>query len=152
MLSSHFQKVTRLLSPQFQLQFFVVLFFLKSAFYQQHGLVCTPLSYFWVGWVGPRLSENLDVETWRREKSPSTFDNDGGHDDVKDTMHVSLELLGGNCDLHYTKVHSKWAVSETGHCVFVADINRQFSREKRGEASFVFNTNPSGTAFLESSG
>lgn len=92
---------------------------------------------FWIDWVGPRLEANLDVETWRRGKLPETKDSDGNHF-VKDELYVNLEPLGVNCEWHYTKDHSKWAVSETGHWVCVADINRQTSQEKRGGGAICF--------------
>lgn len=92
---------------------------------------------FWIDWVGPRLGVNLDVETWRRGTLPQTEDNDGAHD-VEDTLYVNLEPLEVNCEWHYTKDHSKWAVSETEHWVCVADINRQTSQEKRGGGAICF--------------
>ena len=96
---------------------------------------------FWIDWVGPRLDANLDVETWRRGRLPSTLDNDGMHD-VEDTLYVNLEPLGVNCEWHYTKDHSKWAVSEADHWVIVADINRQTSQEKRGGGAICFQHEP----------
>lgn len=96
---------------------------------------------FWIDWVGPRLEANLDVETWRRGKLPDTKDGDGGHM-VEDTLYVNLESLGINCEWHYTKDHSKWAVSETGEWVCVADINRQTSQEKRGGGAICFQHEP----------
>jgi deoxyribonuclease-2 len=94
---------------------------------------------FWIDWVRPRLDVNLDVETWRRGKRPGTEDCDGDHC-VEDTLYVNLEQLGVNCEWHYTKDHSKWAVSESGagHWVCVADINRQISQEKRGGGVICF--------------
>ncbi len=92
---------------------------------------------FWIDWVGPRLDVNLDVETWRRGMLPSSLDNDSRHD-VVDTLYVNLEPLGVSCEWHYTKDHSKWAVSETGNWVCVADINRQKSQEKRGGGAICF--------------
>lgn len=92
---------------------------------------------FWIDWVGPRLRANLDIETWRRGKLPEAGDNDGIHA-VEDTLYVNLESLGVNCEWHYTMDHSKWAVSETGAWVCVADINRQTSQEKRGGGAICF--------------
>lgn len=92
---------------------------------------------FWIDWVGPRLGVNLDVETWRRGRLPGTLDNDDDHD-VIDTLYVNLEPLGVNCEWHYTKDHSKWAVSESGHWICVAGINRQTSQEKRGGGAICF--------------
>lgn len=92
---------------------------------------------FWIDLVGPRLDANLDVETWRRGMLPKTLDNDGVHD-VEDALYVNLEPLGVFCEWHYTKDHSKWAVSQAGHWVCVADINRQTSQEKRGGGAICF--------------
>jgi deoxyribonuclease-2 len=92
---------------------------------------------FWIDWVGPHLEVNLDVETWRRGMLPGTEDNCGDHC-VQDTLYVNLEPLGIDCEWHYTKDHSKWAVSETDHWVCVADINRQTSQEKRGGGAICF--------------
>ncbi len=96
---------------------------------------------FWIDWVGPRLEVNLDVETWRRGKLPGTMDSCGDHC-VKDTLYVNLASLGMDCEWHYTKDHSKWAVSETGYWVCVADINRQTSQEKRGGGAICFEHQP----------
>jgi deoxyribonuclease-2 len=95
---------------------------------------------FWIDWVGPRLEANLDIETWRRGKLPDTRDSDGEHI-VEDTLYVNIGFLGVNCEWHYTKDHSKWAVSETGNWVCVADINRQTSQENVEAAPSVFSTN-----------
>jgi len=94
-------------------------------------------SDFWIDWVGPRLGVDLDVETWRRGMLPKTQDNDSVHD-VVDALYVNLDHLGVNCEWHYTKDHSKWAVSATGHWVCAADINRQTSQEKRGGGAICF--------------
>ena len=96
---------------------------------------------FWIDWVGPRLDADLDVETWRRGKLPDTNDCDGDHC-IEDTLYVNLEPLGVDCEWHYTKDHSKWAVSETGDWVCVADINRQTSQEKRGGGAICFRNEP----------
>ena len=86
---------------------------------------------FWIDWVGPRLSADLDIETWRRGTLPGTQDSDQ-KDHVRDVLYVDLSPLGVSYEWHYTKDHAKWAASEEEHWVCVADINRQVSQEKRG--------------------
>ncbi|MCP4154121.1 MAG: deoxyribonuclease [bacterium] len=99
---------------------------------------------FWIDLVGPALQVDLDVETWRRLALPSTEDSNN-IDDVKDVLYIDLEPLGVEYQWHYTKDHSKWAVSDKpstetqkGDWVCVADINRQVSQEKRGGGAICF--------------
>jgi deoxyribonuclease-2 len=93
---------------------------------------------FWIDLVGPTLKVDLDIETWRRGTVPPTQDSDK-IDDVKDVLYVNLQHMGLNYEWHYTKDHSKWAVSDkTGGWVCVADINRMTSQEKRGGGAVCF--------------
>jgi deoxyribonuclease-2 len=92
---------------------------------------------FWIDWVGPSLGVDLAVETWRRGTRPGTEDGDQKHD-VEDVLYVDLRPLDVEIEWHYTKDHSKWAVSDTEHWVCVGDINRQVSQEKRGGGAICF--------------
>jgi deoxyribonuclease-2 len=96
---------------------------------------------FWNDLVGPELKTNLDVETWRRGKLPSTADDDKTHN-VTDVLSVDLSALGVPYSWSYTHDHSKWAVSTDPSWVCVADINRQVSQEKRGGGSICFQEEP----------
>lgn len=86
---------------------------------------------FWNDLVGPQFALDLDVESWRRGAVPSTADNDSVHD-VTDVKFVDLSPLGAPYAWSYTHDHAKWAVSTTPSWVFVADLNRMTSQEKRG--------------------
>jgi deoxyribonuclease-2 len=92
---------------------------------------------FWNDLVGPTLKVNLDVETWRRGKLPSTADDDKTHN-VTDVLSVDLATLGVPYTWSYTRDHAKWAVSTDPSWVCVGDINRQVSQEKRGGGSICF--------------
>ena len=92
---------------------------------------------FWIDLVGARLNVNIDVETWRRGTVPGTEDSTK-RNTTKDILYLNVEHLGAPYEWHYTKDHSKWAVSETDHWVCVADINRQTSQEKRGGGTICF--------------
>ncbi len=93
---------------------------------------------FWIDLVGPYLKVNLNVETWRRGRIPSTRDSNGV-DDVVDVTGIDLSVLGADYSWPYTKDHAKWAVSTTADWVCIADINRQVSQEKRGGGCVCFN-------------
>lgn len=92
---------------------------------------------FWVDWVGPQLTVDFNIETWRRGTLPPTDDSDG-KDEVRDVLYINLEPLGVPYEWHYTKDHAKWATSDKGNWVVVADINRQTSQEKRGGGGIAF--------------
>ncbi len=92
---------------------------------------------FWIDLVGPSLKTNIDVETWRRGTLPGTEDSNNT-DTTTDILYIDFEKLGAPYEWHYTKDHSKWAMSETDQWVCVADINRQTSQEKRGGGTVCF--------------
>ncbi len=92
---------------------------------------------FWIDLVGPELHVDLNVESWRRGKLPDTEDSDKKHD-VDDVQTVNLSALGLDYKWHYTRDHSKWAVSQESDWVCIADINRQISQEKRGGGAICF--------------
>lgn len=92
---------------------------------------------FWNDLVGPQFGVDLDVESWRRGAVPSTIDDDSVHS-VADVSFVDLSPLGVPYAWHYTHDHAKWAVSTTPGWVFVADLNRMVSQEKRGGGTICF--------------
>jgi deoxyribonuclease II len=95
---------------------------------------------FWVDLVGPRLKADLDVETWRRDRTDAdAVDADKVHrvDIVRgiDLRPLSQPYVWPNsCD------HAKWAVSTTRKApwVCVSDINLDHSQRKRGGGSICF--------------
>ena len=93
---------------------------------------------FWIDLVAHELKTTVDVESWRRGAIPSTTDpDDDGHAD--DVQFVNLQKLGIDSEWKYTHDHSKWAIAESEPLVFVADINRQTSQEKRGGGAIGFS-------------
>ena len=92
---------------------------------------------FWIDLVGPKLGVDLEVETWRRGTVPPTEDSNN-KDDVEDVLYINLEGLGIPYEWHYTKDHSKLAVSIGPDWVCVADLNRDLKQEKRGGGSICF--------------
>ena len=92
---------------------------------------------FWIDLVAHDLKITADVETWRRGTLPGVndYDNDGH---AKDVQYVSLKSLGVDAEWKYTHDHSKWGIAENKPLVFVADINRQTSQEKRGGGAIGF--------------
>lgn len=92
---------------------------------------------FWNDLVGPHLSLDLEVETWRRGVLAATADSDQKHH-VDDVLAISLEPLNIDYAWSYTKDHAKWAVSEEDDWVCIADINRDKSQAKRGGGTICF--------------
>ncbi|WP_077411410.1 deoxyribonuclease II family protein [Marinicella sediminis] len=95
---------------------------------------------FWIDLVAHDLKITADVETWRRGTLPGVNDfDDDGH--AKDIQFVTLKNLGIDSEWKYTHDHSKWGIAEKTPLVFVADINRQTSQEKRGGGAIGFRNN-----------
>jgi deoxyribonuclease-2 len=90
--------------------------------------------------VGPRLHENLDVETWEHDPVP------GSADDVKSLSvtgmkSVDLNPLGVGIEWSEEDDHAKLAIStqaETQKWVCVGDINFTLAQEKRGGGTVAF--------------
>jgi len=93
----------------------------------------------WSDAVGDDLNVDLDVESWRRGKIPSTIDSNR-KDNVDDVIDVDFGPLGFPYAWSETKDHAKWAQSLKGNAdwVCVADINRQTSQSKRGGGAICF--------------
>jgi len=88
------------------------------------------------GIVAPTLGVSLSVETWRRGSAiPLACHN---HQTVLDVQNV--HVLQSNA-YHYTKDHSKFAVSAVGTLPFVCigDINRMTTQYKRGGGAVCMN-------------
>jgi deoxyribonuclease-2 len=94
--------------------------------------------------VGPRLHENLDVETWEHGKTPDVRDSDKIHQIVA-AKSVRLDPLGIPIDWSESFDHAKLALSaqtEKKHWVCVGDINFTISQEKRGGGTVAFLCDP----------
>lgn len=95
---------------------------------------------FWPNLVGPHLGVDLNVETWRRDKTDrDTQDSDHAHD-VEIVRAIDLKALHPEYNYGWpnSKDHAKWAVSREGNWVCVADINLDRSQEKRGGGAICF--------------
>jgi deoxyribonuclease II len=95
---------------------------------------------FWIDLIGPHLGVDLNVESWRRGRSPGDFDSDG-KDQTHNVMNIRFESLGlEGYRFAYTKDHSKWGVSTNPSkpWVCIADINRMVSQERRGGGALFF--------------
>lgn len=93
----------------------------------------------WSDAVGDDLNVDLDVESWRRGKIPSTVDSNK-KDDIEDVIDIDFGPLGFPYAWPETKDHAKWASSLKGNSdwICVADINRQESQSKRGGGAICF--------------
>jgi len=105
-------------------------------------------SDFWIDLVAHDLKITVDVETWRRGIVPSEdgFDDDAHAEDIQ---YISLKKLNIDSTWKYTHDHSKWAIAEKHPWVFIADINRQTSQEKRGGGAIGFTNQKLWEAFRE---
>jgi len=93
----------------------------------------------WSDAVGDDLNVDLDVESWRRGKIPSTIDSNK-KDDIEDVIDIDFGPLGFPYAWPETKDHAKWATSLKGNAdwICIADINRQESQSKRGGGAICF--------------
>ncbi len=94
-------------------------------------------------WVGPRLHQDLKVETWEHGKTPSRAESDGTHR-VTAMQSVTLEP---NPAYSWSESydHAKLAISdpdEKVHWVCVGDINFTLAQEKRGGGTVAFKCDP----------
>jgi deoxyribonuclease-2 len=90
--------------------------------------------------VGPTLAENLDVETWEHDPTPSSGDSDNVHT-VVDMKSINLKAL--DIDLAWPEAddHAKLAISaisEQIHYVCVGDLNYTVAQRKRGGGTVAF--------------
>ena len=96
---------------------------------------------FWNDLVGPKLGDDMDVETWIRGQIPSTQDNDGVHR-IYDIKYIDLRPLGGEWFWSETKDHAKWGITKNANgnspWICVGDINRMITQESRGGGTVAF--------------
>jgi deoxyribonuclease-2 len=94
--------------------------------------------------VGPRLKENLEVETWEHDPVPGSRDSDKLHS-VLAMKSVNLTPLGVPIQWSEEFDHAKLAISdksEKKHWVCVGDINFTKAQEKRGGGTVAFLCDP----------
>ncbi|MDN0075075.1 deoxyribonuclease II family protein [Crenobacter sp. SG2303] len=94
---------------------------------------------FWNDLVGPKLGEDINVDTWIRGKSqiPPMLDSDGIHKTF-DIKYITLREIGLPWAWPETRDHAKWAISYKDNWVCVGDISRMISQEKRGGCTIAF--------------
>ena len=94
--------------------------------------------------VGPRLHENLEVETWEHDPVPGALDSDKIHK-VAAMKAVNLTPLGTPIEWSEEDDHAKLAISdktEKKRWVCVGDINFTKAQEKRGGGTVAFLCDP----------
>lgn len=94
--------------------------------------------------VGPRLHDDLDVETWEHDPTPPPADSDKIHK-IVDMKGVDLKSLGLDLAWPEPDDHAKLAISarsEQKHFICVGDINFTISMRKRGGGTVAFKCEP----------
>ena len=86
---------------------------------------------FWNDLVGPKLQEDMDVETWIRGDVPAILDADGVHR-TYDIKYIDFRPLGMAYAWPETQDHAKWGITKANNWVVVGDINRMITQRKRG--------------------
>ena len=86
---------------------------------------------FWNGLVGPKLREDMDVETWIRGDVPAILDADGVHR-TYDIKYIDFRPLGVAYAWPETQDHAEWGITKKNNWVVVGDINRMITQRKRG--------------------
>jgi len=92
---------------------------------------------FWNDLVGPKLGDDMDVETWIRGAIPPQADNDGIHKTF-DIKYINLGPLGAHWAWPETHDHAKWGITLHSPWVCIGDINRMVSQKKRGGGTIAF--------------
>lgn len=92
---------------------------------------------FWNDLVGPKLNDDMDVETWIRGKIPPTADSDGIHKTF-DIKYINLGPLGAHWVWPETHDHAKWGITLHEPWICIGDINRMVSQRKRGGGTIAF--------------
>jgi len=92
---------------------------------------------FWNDLVGPKLGEDLDVESWIRGPIPPIADSDGIHKTF-DIKYITLGPLGAHWAWPETHDHAKWGITRHSDWICVGDINRMISQRKRGGGTIAF--------------
>jgi deoxyribonuclease II len=94
--------------------------------------------------VGPKLHDDLDVETWEHGTTPPSLDNDKIHT-VVDMKGIDLAPLGIGISWPEPDDHAKLAISarsEQDHFVCIGDINFTVSMRKRSGGTVAFKCEP----------
>lgn len=92
---------------------------------------------FWNDWVGPKLNDDMDDETWIRGPIPPIADSDGIHKTF-DIKYINLGPLGAHWAWPETNDHAKWGITMHQPWICVGDINRMISQRKRGGGTIAF--------------
>jgi deoxyribonuclease-2 len=92
---------------------------------------------FWNGLVGPKLEDDMDVDTWIRGPVPPVADTDGIRKTF-DIKYINLGPLGIHVAWPETHDHAKWGITTQTDWVCVGDINRMISQRKRGGGTIAF--------------
>jgi len=92
---------------------------------------------FWNDWVGPKLGDDMDDETWIRGPIPPIADSDGIHKTF-DIKYVNLGSMGLHWAWPETHDHAKWGITLHEPWICVGDINRMISQRKRGGGTIAF--------------
>jgi len=90
--------------------------------------------------VGPRLHDNLDVETWEHGATPVSLDSDKIHT-VVDMTGINLQPLGIGVSWPETDDHAKLAISarsEVTHFICIGDMNFTIAMRARGGGTVAF--------------
>jgi deoxyribonuclease II len=101
--------------------------------------------------VGPRLHDNLEVETWEHDPTPGDLDDDKIHK-VMPMKSVNLKPIGAPFSWSEDDDHAKLAISEQTekvHWVCVGDINFTKAQEKRGGGTLAFICEPLWKSLIE---
>ena len=92
---------------------------------------------FWNDWVGPKLGDDMDDETWIRGPIPPIADSDGIHKTF-DIKYINLGYMGIHWAWPETHDHAKWGVTLHEPWICVGDINRMIAQRKRGGGTIAF--------------
>ena len=92
---------------------------------------------FWNDWVGPKLGDDMDDETWIRGPIPPIADSDGIHKTF-DIKYINLGSMGVHWAWPETHDHAKWGITLHEPWICVGDINRMISQRKRGGGTIAF--------------
>jgi deoxyribonuclease II len=92
---------------------------------------------FWNAWVGPKLGDDMDDETWIRGPIPPIADSDGIHKTF-DIKYVNLGPMGLHWAWPETCDHGKWGITLHEPWICVGDVNRMISQRKRGGGTIAF--------------
>lgn len=98
--------------------------------------------------VGPSLSTDLSVETWRMGTATNNLPSNCSTTYNVNTINY-IEITESNYKFASSRDHSKWAVASDvkSNWICVGDINRQYSQFKRGGGTVCQNSKPIADAY-----